>query len=177
MQKKNQYISFPWVTARQHRYKFCHYTARNVWHIILPLYSKLKTAILCHVLHDPSALIWRWLHVNSTSCLGATCTGVQTYTLRTKRLQTCRVWLTLASSLVVMSSQTVQNLTPFHPTSSYLAALFHQQSSPKVQSRNSWPSCDFRADRSPSRLCIINSGRPPLGCLFCSYGVYWLNGV
>jgi len=34
--------------------KFCHYTARNVWHKIFPLYSKAKTVVLCHVLCDPA---------------------------------------------------------------------------------------------------------------------------
>ena len=34
--------------------KFCHYTARNVWHNFFPLYSKAKTAVLCHVLRDPA---------------------------------------------------------------------------------------------------------------------------
>ena len=67
-----------------------------------------------------------------------------------------------------MSSQNVQNPMPFHPNTWYWAEPFHpvslleQQSSPNVQSQNAWPSCDFRADSTPSCFCIINSGRPPL---------------
>ena len=47
---------------------------------------------------------------------------------------------------------------PFHPNTWYWAVLFHsatcleQQSNPKVQSWNPWPSCDFRADCTSSHL-------------------------
>ena len=63
------------------------------------------------------------------------------------------VWLTLASS--VMSSQSVQNPTPFHPNTWYWAVLFHsmphleQQNNPKVQSRNTWHLMTSRLTTPP----------------------------
>jgi len=90
------------------------------------------------------------LHAHSTLSLEAT--GAQTYTLP-KHLQTCCVWLTHASSLVDMSSHSVQNPTLFHSNTWYWALFFHSVPHLKQQS-----SCKTHGHLAPlpAAFGIIN---------------------
>ena len=86
-----------------------------------------------------------------------------------KCLQTCSVRTHSCFQPGGMTSQNDQNPMPFHPNTCYWAILFYsvsrleQQSSPKVQSRNTWPFCDYWADHTPSRFFFCFCfGQPPL---------------
>ena len=103
-----------------------------------------------------------------------------------KCLQTCSVRTHSCFQPGGMTSQNDQNPMPFHPNTCYWAILFYsvsrleQQSSPKVQSRNTWPFCDYWADHTPSRFffafVLVNLlwvfGRPPL-CVIYIHWVGW----
>ena len=114
----------------------------------------------------PSALIWCRLHVHSTLRLGAT--GTQTYTIW-KHMQTCCVWLTLASSQVFSPNKTfrIQCLPTQHLILSHafpLCASLGATEQPKstiskciaILQIPGWPHT------STLCFCIINSRWPPL---------------
>ena len=91
------------------------------------------------------------LHAHSTLRLEAT--GTQTYPLR-KHLQTCCVWLTLASTLVDMSSRSVQNPTSFHSNTSYWALFSH--SVPHLEQQSICITHGHLATSGLTRFGIIN---------------------